>query len=150
MIKTAIAPLVSNPPPANSTTDTDTDTDTHPLGYGDHMVNLIFGDNRRSLMDPWGTLFSESLTCLYVLTKNVHIYFTTVLSHCAKQHPNYSEQYCLWTLVHMKSFFFFWYTGTEIQYVFLLSIVITMSSIYRKITNWGLNKRTHIYFECIF
>ena len=34
-----IARLVPEPPPANSTTN----SDAHPLGYGDHMINLIFG-----------------------------------------------------------------------------------------------------------
>ena len=34
-----VALLVADPPPANSTPD----THTHHLGYGDHMVGLIFG-----------------------------------------------------------------------------------------------------------
>ena len=38
--------LVSDPPPANSTTD----MHAHHVGYGDQMANLFFGliDNRRS------------------------------------------------------------------------------------------------------
>ena len=41
-----VALLVADPLCAISTTD----TDTRPLGYGDHIVNLIFGciDNRRN------------------------------------------------------------------------------------------------------
>ena len=40
--------MVADPTPDNSTDD----IDTHPLGYGDHIMNLIFGslDNRRSFI----------------------------------------------------------------------------------------------------
>ena len=43
-----VVPLVAHPNPSNSTTY----TDTHPLGYGDNMVNLIFGpiENSRSFI----------------------------------------------------------------------------------------------------
>ena len=37
--------LIADPLPANYTTD----TGTHPLGYGDHLVNLIYGGIDNSL-----------------------------------------------------------------------------------------------------